>query len=496
MNIQEKLFRILLSVMCMTLFAACTDSEESQDGFSRTSEIAFGGAVQTIVTTRAADSSEPAIDLISSENDYGDIHIHTYVEDDATTVPDDFRTDGVYVTSQGGTAGRLEPNDDSQKLEWHTTTASHYFQAWNVPDGVTMNDTGKSIMIGKVNFAPKDEDLDNNTHVNKKNNIALEKFIGAQEGAVSYRTNGSYVKLVFRHLVSKITVNSVRRLKTDGGSSPLGDVKIIFPDMPRYATFSTGIDTNGNITAAPTVTANKDEERGLSFNATSRIFPENDSRNDHYSFYLPPFRFEDYGEFIIEAYEWHPGKIDEATGNVIEEGYLEECGPYYGHLRDLPLTELKAGEHIALSLQVRDGQVFGMSTMILGWTELPDRTSGHSPKHKGIYNEDDMRRMYDYIKLLKEGKQPDDSLIENLYTVETDENGKEVKVFRLYDDIDLKSYNAWIGWLGNMPDGYIFNGMGHNIISYVQNDGQIINLFDKGASNVKDLYIDGEKYSS
>lgn len=494
MNIQEKLFRILLSAICIALFAACADSEESQDTFSDTAEIAFGGAIQTIVTTRAADSDEPATDLISSENDYGDIHIHTYVEDDATTVPGDFRTDGVYVTDTRGTAGRLEPKDDNQKLEWHTTTNSHYFQAWNAPDGVTMDDGGGSIMTGKVDFAPKNEkteELDSNTGVNKKNNIALEKFIGAREGAVSYRTNGSYVELVFRHLVGKITVVGVQRTKTDNTKTYLSDVKITFPDMPRYADFSTGIVDNGSITAAPTVTADIDGEKELSFNATSRIYPVNDSRDDYYPFYLPPFEFGDYGEFIVEGYEWHVNEKDE-DGNVMES-WPEKCGPYYGHLKDLPLTELKAGEHIALSLQVRDGQVFGMSTMILGWSELPDRTSGHSPKHKGIYNEDDMRRMYDYIKALVEEKQPDDSLIENLYTVETDENGNEVKVFRLYNDIDLKSYNVWIGWLGDMPDGYIFNGMGHNIISYVQGNGTITNLFDKGASNVEDLYIDGEK---
>ncbi len=68
------------------------------------------------------------------------------------------------------------------------------------------------------------------------------------------------------------------------------------------------------------------------------------------------------------------------------EGWLEPCGPYYGHLADLPLDELKAGEHLALKLRVKDGQVFGVSTTILGWNENPGVTSGYSPKHKGIYN--------------------------------------------------------------------------------------------------------------
>ena len=473
---QEKLFRIWLFMMCIVMFTACTDGEESHDVCSRMAEISFGGVVQKIIVTRASTDEETTTDLISSENDYGDIYIHTHVDD--KTVPDNFRTNGVYVTRKNGTAGRLEPQSDSQKLEWYTTTSPHYFQAWNVPDGVTMDDAGTSLIAGKVSFAPKDEDHAPNTDINKANNIALEKFIGAKEGAVDYRTSGSYVELVFRHLVSKITITGVQRTKTDNSKVYLGDVKITFPDMPRNAIFSTGISDDGSIIASPTVTAETDGEKGLSFNATSRMFPDDESRKQHYPFYLPPFDFEEYGEFIIEAYEWHE------DGNTPGKGYMEECGPYYGHLKDLPIKGLKAGEHISLSLQVKDGQVFGMSTMIQGWSTMPDRTSDHSPKHKGIYNEDDLRRLFDYIK----GHNNNFESVEELISIEI-RDGKEVRVVRLFNDINLDDYATGIMDLV-LPADFILDGLGHNITS--GNDGKFL---VPNQSNVIDLYLDGEKYS-
>lgn len=150
---------------------------------------------------------------------------------------------------------------------------------------------------------------------------------------------------------------------------------------------------------------------------------------------------------------------------------------------------MKAGEHLALKLRVKDGQVFGVSTTILGWNENPGVTSGYSPKHKGIYNPDALRRFYDYCKALQEGREADISLIEDLITIETDADGNEIKVVRLYNDIDLKSYGVWFGWL-DVPGDIVFDGMGHEIISF-QDD---VPFFTTGRDNIRDLYMDGRPY--
>lgn len=469
MTMYGKLTDILLPAVCMLLFGGCGAPEHFRG--TGEAEILFSGSVVKAVRTRASDD-EPERDLISSENDYGDIHVHISLDGNE---PEGYLTDCIYVTSRGGMAGVLVSKDSGLKLEWADTKSDHWFHAWTCPDGVSM-DCG-SIARGRVDFRPKDEDLDDKTQVNRKNNHDLEKLIALQKGPVSYRNNNSYVGLDFRHLVSKITITGVERTKMDSGTSWLGDVTISFPDMPCTGVFVTGVGDAPD--GKPSVTADDSGETGLSFNATSKI---SDDQDKYHPFYLPPFTFEEYGEFIIEGFEWHP-PVDGG------EGWLEHCGPYYGHLADLPLDELKAGEHLALKLRVKDGQVFGVSTTILGWNENPGVTSGYSPKHKGIYNPDALRRFYDYCKALQEGREADISLIEDLITIETDADGNEIKVVRLYNDIDLKSYGVWFGWL-DVPGDIVFDGMGHEIISF-QDD---VPFFTTGRDNIRDLYMDGRPY--
>ena len=474
MNIQKILLRIALFIQ-VGMYTACSDNGQGAQNLPDTPHICFNGEVQKTTATRAADGDkeENTGDPISSENDYGEIHIHAFVEEAGEDAG--FLTDGTYVTHKGGTSGTLEAKKDEEKLAWFNTTASHYFHAWTTPKGVTM-DKDANTTEGTVSFVPVDEDHENHTEINRKNNIDLERFIATQKGPVSYRTNGSYVALNLRHLVSKITITGVERTKRDNGTEWLDPVKITFPDMPQTATFHTGVSEDGH-TGQPEVTANADGKKGLSFNAVSHM-GENNGEILRYPFYLPPFKFAECGEFIVEGYH--------------EGGY---CGPYYGHLANIQglseLGELKAGEHIELFLKVKDGKVFGVSSTILGWNDNLNKNSGHSPKHKGIYNADDLRRLYDYCKALEKGENPDETMIENLYSVKKDENGNEIKVIRLYNDINLKDYNlymAWIPWW--TMHNFIFDGMGHNIVSH----SDPFFVTDSKPDNIKNFYQDGEKY--
>ena len=423
------------------------------------------------IATRAEEDEET--DLISFDSGYGDIYIHAFAEG----ADGSFKTDGTYIVKEGGTAGILVArNQETDRLEWWNTKANHYFHAWNVPETVvTMEDDMKTGQVSFLSHTEPADEIDGYTGIHKKNNIALEKFIATQTGPVNYRTNGSYVKLHFRHLVSKITVTGIERIGTNGGTEYLSNAKITFPDMPQTGTFHTGIAGDDHM-SKPYVETNDNVHKGLSFNALSSI--NNNNQSLYYSFYLPPFKFDNNGEFIVEGRIW--------TGTN-----FEECGPYYGHLKDIEaVKELKAGEHMELRLRVKDGQVFGTVITIHGWTTAPSYDSGHSPKHKGIYSIDDLVRFYEFCK----SGSTDFSQIEDLF--ETDKDGN--KVIRLYNDIDIPNsgFGGWMGWLDRLPgDDFIFDGMGHNITSLVNGDGQSIDFF-VGGLNIRDLWLDGKKYGS
>lgn len=463
MNLYKYLLSAALSALCFAGLSSCGADDTQIDESREVNEVRFCGGVMKIAATRT-DTKEPEYDLISSENEYGEVHIHAF----ADNADDTFLKYGVYVTRKGGTAGILDAKDAVDgKLEWFNTSADHYFHAWTVPDGVSMS--GNKMESGRVDFKPTDDDKLPNTGINSRNNHALEKFIGSVKGPVSYRTNNSYVELIFRHLVSKITITGVQRTKLDNTKVWLGDVVIYFPDMPRYADFKTGVNKDNHLDV-PVVTADANSVRGLSFNAVS---PVEDETSTYYPFYLPPFKFSDYGEFIVTGISWG------------EDG-REDCGPYYGNLSDLDFDGLNGGEHLGLTLHVKDGQVFGFATTILGWDEMPERNSGHSPKHKGIYNYDDLRRLCDYLN----SPSDNDNKLDGLYTIEKNEKGDEIKVIRIFSDIDLTEYGMDVNHWLNVPSDVVIDGMGHNII-FSQDKGSI---FKYGSENVKNLYQNGELY--
>lgn len=60
-----------------------------------------------------------------------------------------------------------------------------------------------------------------------------------------------------------------------------------------------------------------------------------------------------------------------------------------------------------------------------------------------------------------------------------EENG--VKVIRLYNNLDLTKYGS--GIFIDIPEGYVFDGMGHNIKGDVTFGG---------AGTVRNLYISGD----
>jgi hypothetical protein len=119
-----KLTDILLPAVCVFLIGGCGAPEHFRG--TGEAEILFSGSVVKAVRTRASDD-EPESDLISSENDYGDIHVHISLDGNE---PEGYLTDCIYVTSKGGMAGVLVSKDSGLKLEWADTKSDHWFHAW------------------------------------------------------------------------------------------------------------------------------------------------------------------------------------------------------------------------------------------------------------------------------------------------------------------------------------------------------------------------------
>lgn len=87
---------------------------------------------------------------------------------------------------------------------------------------------------------------------------------GAEAGnnpPLTYRENGASVSLRFQHLVSRIKINQITVIHSDGDVVPLNhhDEAIVeFPNLPRYARFTTGDPTKGE---APHLIVDEEEKK-------------------------------------------------------------------------------------------------------------------------------------------------------------------------------------------------------------------------------------------
>lgn len=427
---------IPLLLLCMAV-AGCSQDETYRDYASGT-DVRFDNTTVLVANnrteTRAISEGDPFnseyAGLEASENTiylthekpWGDIYLNMKVDNVDR---------GVTKYQPGtGTKGQLVSQEAGQNLKWENSTSTHQFHAWTIPEesnsAIIMNNDGKT---GIVNFGPSYNE-------SKK---PLEYFIGTMTEPLTYKDNGLSVSMEFQHLVAKVCIRKLIRIKSDGShsdvdnSSSLDYLSITFPDMPQTAKFDTGIDKN----EFPSVAANdgKDDPKGV-------VVKER-------TFHLPPFNFEKHGKFEVTCYETEPDYLYMRT--------------YYGHLKDIStLTELRAGEAIALDLILTDGKVTGVSVYIVDWNDVSDETIS-LPAKPGIY-------MVDDLKGLEDGNWDN-------YAV-TGGNGK--KVIYLYNNLTLSS-DLTI----TIPEGYVFDGLGHNIKG---------NVTFNGEGTVRDLYVNGEPY--
>lgn len=436
-NIARYLTHIPFFMLC-TFVAGCSQDDVDVD-IASGKDIRFDNT--TLLVTRSGTSTR-AINPYDPINggyaglEASDSTIYITVEKPWGDICLNMKVDGedkggiVKYKPESGMTGQLISCETGQSLKWENSTSEHLFHAWTIPENSTntivMAPDGKT---GMVNFGPFYDE----------SKVPLEYFIGTMIGPLTYKGNGLSVSMEFRHLVSKIYIRNITRIRSDGsrqiissGSNP-GILCITFPDMPQQGLFNAGLDKN----EFPSVVADVSSDKGV----VAMYSP----------FHFPPFNFDEYGRFEVT--------LDEKD----EEGILHYMYTYYGHLKDITtLKELKAGEAMALDLILADGKVTGMSVWIVNWYDEPAQTIS-IPAKKGIYSYGDLWAAYNNGK----GWNWDD------YAVE--------KVIRLYNNLDLTSEEVvYIP----IPDGYVFDGMGHNIKGNVTfgGEGTVHNLYINGKS--------------
>ena len=358
---------------------------------------------------------------------------------------------------------------------------------------------------------------------------------------LTYKTNGASVSMRFQHLVSYINITGITITRSDGDVVSLSShwaAVVNFPNLPRYARFTTGNPTIGE--APHLLTKGEDDPHEGKLNEYfckyfNRKVQENGSNviPDEYTsivkrkglatfwnqkMYVPPFKLDDetLGEFVVyvvandsadayKDYKYYKWDGDSRLSKTPQYDYNREYaidGRYYGNLssiaeairsqkRTLPgytegkedlQTWLEAGEGLRLTMQLADGKVTGITVSIQGWG---DASGGQTETHSraGIFSANDFNEFCESYWVSGDDYFVPDGMADadnNIY---------------LYDDLDYTAHSQFE--VKMRGDGYKLYGQGH-IIKFTdhctdfhergdnKNDGNIFDLFIEAPNGSKD----------
>ena len=483
--------KILFSIILIGLLFSCDDNmADTLNDFSE--EVTFRATVGEgeTVTTREREISG-VYDINANDNvGYKDIDFYMYI-DEITTGKKDF---SVYWVPSGYT-GILTPKDNNKSVNWFSRNNSHNFYSWTLPwdekYAPKLETIGDPITI---NF--KDTYISDFTSSSAKdfpeeswgNGINLEKFVGAVNGPLEYQNNGKYVKLQFRHLVSKIFLKSFIITDNANATSSLylkGNITIY--GLPKTATFYPVPKGNSDGSSkAPYVSMPEDfdypQYEGVTFALTNeyRTYywegPTYNPGNGYYDcWYICPEVDLSKLSFKIEIWEYNTTtkywQISTKHGNH---------GAFYGDFKSIELTRndknydnvsgndktiLHAGEYLILSMNLYSKGNPSVKGSIVSWnygtSEGQAARNAYQHVKSGIYSIEELNDFYSIMSSgdednIKEGW---DLYGSGEYTEDKDNlhDQKELGIIRIYDDIT--GYTSGL----SIDDDYILDGMGHMI---------------------------------
>lgn len=377
-------------------------------------------------------------------------------------------------------------------------------------------------------------------------------MIGNTEGnevnpPLMYRTNGASVSMRFQHLVSYINISAITITKSDGDVVSLGThwaAVVDFPNLPRYARFTTGDPTTGE--APHLLEVGENDPHASTFKdylkkniLTHEVHNRGGGKsegwfNDEYTsilertglasywnqtMYVPPFNLSDdkLSEFVVyvvakdstdsystyKYYKWDGDPNKDGSDRGTNRTYTIDTR-YYGNLSSIAesiksqkqamlsmsmdnvssssdkLTWLEAGEGLKLNLQLADGKVTGITVSIQGWGSSSGSET-ETHSRTGIFSVNDLNDFCDGY--WRHDDPPYPYVPEGL--ADKDKN------IYLYDDLVYNDHTQLE--LKMRGDGYTLHGQGHVITCTDfhergdnKNKGNIFDLFIESTTGSND----------
>lgn len=320
-----------------------------------------------------------------------------------------------------GVSGQLSPVVPGESHVWFNKESKHTFWGWTMPWGDDTYQKGDNPQ-STVSFVAKDyEDmgLPRNEYFNCR---LLERFVGAKTEPTNYISNGEIVEMNFQHLVSKISIGSVK-LISDQGTSTNVNSTMTFYQLPQTAIFDrgTGDDT------APRIIPDPDAKFGVSCSVGSPT-----------QLYVAPNQDFSKMEFSVHVETAAGGKGDffgDFKSVVFERTNTDQPEWDAGKLP----TILYAGEEMTINLTIRQGNAGTVSVSISDWNHV-NRGNATGYARKGIYTSSELQDMFN--KLSSAANVRDNpELVDDFFNLFGEEvegpDGTIEKVIYLYEDAEV-----------------------------------------------------------
>ena len=388
------------------LLSSCATEEEFDTNFNN--KIGFRGLINenASVDTRAGG-------IVFNPIKSSEYAIPFYIQLETATL----KRYGRYKAIPG-MVGMLECTDENKDLLWLDQKNPHTFYSWTMPWQEDPYKLGDDTQI-PISFDPKtyqDMGFDITKYYNCR---LLEQFIGAKTDPLTYQTNGEIVEIDYQHLVSKIIVEKLQVLNTNGSLSTLTqNFTMTFFEMPQSAIF----DRRPEDGSAPKVIMDENAKLGASYELLGRtelyVCPGTDFSNMHYQLRYDSgdgARITYYGDFKSVIFN----REDQNLGDWDKD--------------KLP-TVLYAGEVMTLTMTMNaDGTAPPpISINIANWSTKDERQGTGHP-HKGLYTNGEMQDLYNKFS----GSTYTDEDVDQIYEMygDVDEDGNQV--LNMYDNMNV-----------------------------------------------------------
>lgn len=445
--------------------AACSNEEKPEPEGMPGDAVSFVATLQTVrqANTKAVfDDEKGTVEVLPYVNNISIRKVQPSAVP-LTVTPYNVKSANKGVLEYNGTAA------DALKWDKDRLDEPVDFFAWTTPSGVQIDTDANE---GTIDFKAGNTYAASPTDVDKLNGAAvtpLEVLISAASQGNDYHVSPS-VTLPFTHLVSKVSLYLRNWDAQHIDPSAATDASIEFFSIPQQ--WKVAQTTAGSGKAPFRVTEAVAGSVDLKLDFTDLHY---DASNGYFTFYLPPLTAELGTDFIT------------AGDFCITYGAGQD--KYYGTLASISVTdpkftELHAGQHIALQLDLSKNYGVGVGCTVVNWQGPAKEETLYANPNKGIYSVEGLRCLAEYLNSTEPAKQ----LADSLYVTD---GGKTI--IRLYTDLTVRAADA-SSVLGASLEGIVFDGQGHTVTL----PGGASGLFNRiGASapgistEIKNLYLKG-----